>query len=243
MQTVVISGGTSGIGEACCIKYLDEGYRVINLDIIDSVILNKYNRYTWIKTDVAEEKNIVQSLKMIDCIDILVISAGKHLSAIITETNNEDLVSLININLLGAFWLIKHVIPYMIKQNKGNIVTIGSDQYLIAKPNSAVYGMTKAALSHLTKSTALDYAKYNIRANCVGAGTIDTPLYRNAIEKYSKKSGVSLNDIEKEEASLQPIGRVGTANEVAELVYFLNSDKSCYITGAYIPIDGGYTVR
>ena len=131
----------------------------------------------------------------------------------------------------------------MKKLQFGTIVTIGSDQSSIAKPNSTVYGMTKSALLSLTKSIALDYAKYNVRANCIGAGTIDTPLYRTAITNYSNKSGISMEQIEKEEEMEQPIGRIGTPNEVAELAYFLSQDTASYITGALIPIDGGYTTK
>jgi NAD(P)-dependent dehydrogenase (short-subunit alcohol dehydrogenase family) len=129
------------------------------------------------------------------------------------------------------------------KNNGGSIITIGSDQSTISKYNSAVYGMTKAALLSLTRSTALDYAKYNIRANCIGAGTIDTPLYRSAIQRYSEHSGIQLEDIEQDEAKEQPLGRVGLATEVAALAYFLSQDEVSYITGALIPIDGGYIAK
>ncbi|MCP4476432.1 MAG: SDR family oxidoreductase [Gammaproteobacteria bacterium] len=92
-------------------------------------------------------------------------------------------------------------------------------------------------------SIALDYAKYHIRANCIGAGTIDTPLYRRAINNYSEKSGIPLETIEKEEANEQPVGRVGTPAEVAELAFFLAKDEVDFITGALLPIDGGYTTK
>lgn len=243
MPTLVISGGSSGIGEACCSRFLVSGYQVFNLDIKDNPILNQIGAYTWINTNVADENSIILALAQVKQVDAAVISAGRHLSATIADTNTSDLMALLSLNLLGAFWLIKGVLPYMLKQNKGSIVLIGSDQYLIAKPNSAAYGMTKAALAHLAKSTALDYAKNNIRTNCIGAGTIDTPLYRTAISNYSERSGIALSAIEKDEAQMQPLGRIGSPEEIAELAFFLSSDKAQYITGAYIPIDGGYTTR
>lgn len=247
MQTLVISGGSSGIGEACINKFLQNSYFVYNLDVINSSTNEESNNYTWINTDVRDPKAIqnaiTQVIKEKQQIDTLIVSAGKHLSATIETTTEEQLNELVDLNLMGAFWLIRHSIKHMKESQKGNIITIGSDQCSVAKYNSTVYGMTKAALLSLTKSIALDYAKFNIRANCIGAGTIDTPLYRNAIKKYSDKSGIALDNIEREEALEQPIGRVGNPNEVAELAYFLSQSSAAFITGALIPIDGGYTTR
>ena len=246
MQTIIISGGSSGIGKACVTKFLSKGYYVYNLDITpDSIAVT--NNYKYLKVDVtnhADIKNAIATVIEIHSkIDAVIISAGQHLSANIENTTDEQLFALMNLNLFGAYWLIREVIPHMKHQNKGAIVTIGSDQCSVAKSNSTIYGMTKAALLSLTKSVALDYAKYNIRANCIGAGTIETPLYTNAITKYSEKSGIPLAEIEKTEALEQPIGRVGQPEEVAELADFLANDTSSFITGALIPIDGGYTTK
>ncbi len=243
MQVVVVSGGSSGIGLSCVKKFLSEECIVYNLDIVNNDITN--SNYKYIKTDVCNSEEIRQSIKQIISeskqINNIVVSAGKHLSATIENTSDEDLMHILHLNLLGAFWFIQAVIPHMKEQNGGAIVTIGSDQCTIAKNSSSAYGMTKAALGSLTKSTALDYARYNIRVNCIGAGTIDTPLYRNAINRYSKKSGISLPEIEKEEAMMQPIGRVGNPDEVAELAYFLTREEASFMTGGVIPFDGGYT--
>ena len=206
-------------------------------------MLSSHANYTWSSVNVGEEQQIIQALNAVDAIDTLIVSAGKHLSATILDTCTPQLVELVNLNLFGAYWLIQHALPIMIKQNYGNIVTIGSDQYLIAKPHSTVYGMTKAALAQLTKSIALDYAANKIRANCIGCGTINTPLYRRAIENYAKKSDIDISIIEGEENAQQPLGRIGNADEVAQLAFFLASAGAEYITGAYIPIDGGYTIK
>ena len=132
----------------------------------------------------------------------------------------------------------------MRKNKRGAIVLVSSEQALVGKKNSAIYGATKAAIAQLAKSTALDYAKYGIRVNCVCPGTIDTPLYQKAINNYAKKTGLSLHDIEQDEADQQPLGRVGQAQEVAELIYFLScNDKAGFITGSIHLIDGGYTAQ
>jgi len=246
MKTLVISGGSSGIGEACINKFLANGYIIYNLDIVDNPGFTQITRYNYLATDVCSESAVKSALDTLSRlavnIGVLIISAGKHLSAKIEDTSTEMLEQILNLNLLGAWWLIKYSLPLM-KNNGGSIVTIGSDQSSIAKTNSAAYGMTKAALAHLTKSTALDYAKYNIRANCIGAGTIDTPLYRQAIASYAQTSGIALEQIEAEEAACQPLNRIGNASEVAELAYILSQDSLAYITGTLIPLDGGYIAR
>ena len=221
---VVISGGSSGIGESIVQKFLANDYYLYNLDIKDNIHFATNKNYKWLNIDVSKDEQVKSAIEAIvlekSCINVVIPNAGKHLSANIESTTNEQLYEILNLNLLGAYWLIKYTLPYM-KDVGGSIITIGSDQCSIAKENSAVYGMTKAALAHLTKSSALDYAKFNIRVNCIGAGTIDTPLYRDAIMKYSQHSGIELSTIEQNEGNEQPIGRIGYANEVAELAYFL----------------------
>ena len=247
MNIIVVSGGSSGIGQACVEKFLTAGDFVYNLDIVNRDELVGHENYKYLFTDVTSKDNIQQSIVEIlnesSRIDVLITSAGKHLSANIENTTDEQLMNLLYLNLLGTYWLIQSSIPIMKKNKQGKIITIGSDQCTIAKKNSAVYGMTKSALLSLTKTTALDYAQDNIRVNCIGAGTIDTPLYRHAIKRYSQTSNLPLSAIEEEEAKQQPVGRIGKAEEVAELAYFLASDKSNFITGALLPIDGGYTAK
>lgn len=244
MRNLVISGGSSGIGEAIIQKFLANNYVVYNLDIKSNLNFTSYPNYNYINCNVANEESINQAMAQINlpAIDIIIANAGKHLSANIEDTTSEQLYELLNLNLLGAYWLIQKSLPFM-KQYGGSIITIGSDQSSIAKNNSAVYGMSKAALAHLTKSTALDYAKYNIRANCIGVGTVDTPLYQEAMIKYANKCGRDINELHHEEDICQPIGRIGQASEVAELAFFLAQDSIGYLTGALIPLDGGYTTR
>lgn len=253
-KAIIISGGSSGIGKAIVEKFLLNDYYVFNLDIIKIPSINAVNNnkhlYNWVKTDISNENAIYDAIEHIKThtsslnveITTVIANAGKHLAANIEETTTEQLYELLNINLLGCYWLIKYTIS-LLKQNGGTIITIGSDQSTIAKPNSAVYGITKAAIAHLTKSTALDYAKFNIRVNCIAAGTIDTPLYQNAITSYCKKTNLHLEQIKEQEAKAQPLGRIGNPSEIAAAVYFLTQDCASYITGAVIPIDGGYTIQ
>jgi len=126
---------------------------------------------------------------------------------------------------------------------KGNIVLMGSDQSIVGKGKSSVYGLTKGAIGQLTKSTAIDYAEYNIRVNCICPGTIDTPLLAKAIEGFSWITNLSHDDILYSLESAQPIKRIAKPAEIANVVRFLLSDESSFITGSLISADGGYTCQ
>ena len=140
--------------------------------------------------------------------------------------------------------MLKETIKLMKQSpNGGRIVTVGSDQSFIAKNNSAVYGLTKAAIAQLTKNIALDYAKDNIIANCVCPGTIETPLYWQAIKNYCQQSGANIDRVHQEEQLLQPAKRLGQSEEVASLIYYLIDQAGSFILGSQIAINGGYTAQ
>lgn len=243
--TLIISGGSSGIGEATIQTFLDNNYRVFNLDIQQPTL--QHDHLIHFHCDASQPGEIQQAvekvMKIADKVDALVCCAGKHLSATIENTSVEQFDDVVNVNVKGTFFLIKAVIPFMKQQHSGRIVIIGSEQSFVGKKHSAAYGLSKAAIGQLTKSVAIDYAGYQITCNCICAGTIDTPLYRHAIENYSQAHDVSLTDIEKKEASLQPLNRIGVAREVASLAFYLCSDDAGFMTGGLIPIDGGYSAQ
>jgi NAD(P)-dependent dehydrogenase (short-subunit alcohol dehydrogenase family) len=244
-KIAVISGASNGIGRATAELFAKNKYKVYSLDIEKPVYKNDCIHY--LSCDIANIQSINKSVQEIIAlekhIDVLVSNAGVHLSANIENTTEEDYNRVININLTGTFFLLKAVLPHMRQRKRGRIILVGSDQSFIGKVNSAVYGLTKAAIAQLAKSTALDYAPYGILVNCVCPGTIDTPFYRNAIKKHSEIAGIPLAEIEKEENAAQPIGRVGNPEEVASMIYFLSTDGADFITGGLFPVDGGYTAR
>lgn len=245
MKTVLISGGSSGIGAAAVNKFLANGYYVINLDLQPAS--EQHVNLKTVLCDLACIEQLEQAMQQIiseyDSIDALVCNAGVHFSANILNSSLADFDRIININLKSNFFLTKAVLPLMLKQKAGAIVYVGSDQSVIAKKNSTIYGLTKAALANLAKSTALDFAKENIRANLVACGTIETSLYHRAIENYCKRTGAVVREVHQAEASEQPLGRIGQPEEVADLIYFLCSEQAQFITGAVVPIDGGYTAQ
>ena len=241
----IVTGGSYGIGDAVCEKFNAQGYVVINLDIQANP--QQSTTIDWRKCDVSNTSEITQAIHQIiqqyGSVECLVSNAGIHFSGTIEDTTEEDFDRVFGLNVKGAIAATKAVLPQMKTQQKGVILYMASDQALIAKHNSFAYNMSKAALASMAKTTALDYAKYQIRANAICPGTIETPLYHKAINRYVAQSGADIEQVHAQEAALQPIGRLGQASEVAALTYFLASDDARFITGSLQVIDGGYTAQ
>ena len=240
-KVAVVTGGTKGIGLAVVKRLLSNGYKVHNLDIEPSEtgIFHQCD-----VSDVSAVRSCINAIcEKNQRIDVLVSNAGKHLSANIESTDEQTLDALFALNVKGAYAAVQSVLPSMKAQNSGAIILVASDQAIIGKQNSFAYNLTKHALASMAKTTALDYASFNIRVNAVCPGTIETPLFHNAIDAYCAKSGANKAEIVAEEASLQPLNRLGQADEVAALVSFLASDDASFITGSLQSIDGGYTAQ
>jgi len=239
-KVCVITGGSSGIGLSIATLFNQQGYHVFNLDLSPS---NIGEFYSCDVSNTAQVASTIEAIAEQHVIDVLVSNAGIHFSATIENTSEAELEKVFNINVKGAFAAIKAVLPSMKKHRHGSIILMASDQALIAKQNSFAYNLSKHALASMAKTTALDYAAFNIRANAVCPGTIETPLYHKAIDSYCEKSGADKEKVHLEEAQLQPLNRLGQPEEVAELVLFLASDKAKFITGSLQVIDGGYTAQ
>jgi NAD(P)-dependent dehydrogenase (short-subunit alcohol dehydrogenase family) len=247
-KTCIVTGGSSGIGLSIVKLFIEQGYQVFNLDIQPSNFAKL--RLTEVSHDITcdisnvdQVNEIISNIAKTNTIDVLVANAGIHFSGNIENTTEGDFDKVLNINVKGAYASIKAVLPSMKSNKNGAIILMASDQALIAKQNSFAYNISKMALASMARTTALDYASFNIRANAVCPGTIDTPLYQQAIENYCQRSGVDKLQVNADEAALQPLGRLGQPEEVAELVYFLASDKAKFITGSLQVIDGGYTAQ
>jgi len=242
---MIITGGSTGIGKATAELFASEGATVFNLDINEPGYT--HNAIHYINCDVSDYNHLAHAfekiIKHVNTIDYLFANAGIHVFASLEDTSLETLDNVLNINLKGTFFTLKLAIPYMKQQNHGSIVLMGSDQSLIGKAESSIYGATKGAVAQLTKSTAIDYAKYNIRVNCICPGTIDTPLYHNAVNAYSHKTGISKENVYQSLNTAQPIQRVGKPAEIAKAVAFMLSDEASYMTGALMSVDGGMVAQ
>jgi 2-keto-3-deoxy-L-fuconate dehydrogenase len=239
-KTCVITGGSSGIGLSCVELFLANGYHVFNLDMQSSPLGTFYQCDV---TELNSVRSIIADIAKQHTIDVLISNAGIHFSGNIEHTTDEEFDRVFDINVKGAYAAIQGVLPSMKSANSGSIILIASDQALIAKQNSFAYNLSKAALASIAKTTALDYAQYNIRVNALCPGTIETPLYHKAIDNYVAHSGANKADVHHDEAQLQPLGRLGQPSEVAEFALFLASDNASFITGSLQVIDGGYTAQ
>ena len=250
-KTLVITGGSSGIGLAICQRFAQAGYRVFNLDIqpsladtnADTSLSERIHNVIVDVTNHAAVNKAIADIASQHVIDTLVCNAGKHVSGTLEQTSEAQLDDLFALNVKGAFNAVQAVLPGMQQAANGSIILIASEQALVGKTGSFAYNLTKHALASMAKTTALDYAQFNIRANALCPGTIDTPLYQNAIAQYVKRSGADIDQVHAEEAQCQPIGRIGLPEEVAAYALFLASDDARFITGALPVIDGGYSTR
>lgn len=242
-KIAVITGATTGIGKATLELLRKEGAIVYNLDIQAPADNDPY----FMHCDVSNKEEVNKAISSIHNkekrIDHLFANAGVHLFATLEETSYQQLERVVSINILGVFYLLKAVIPIMKAQQKGSVVLMGSDQAFVGKGSSAVYGMTKGAVGQLTKSTAIDYAPYNIRVNCICPGTIQTPLLDKAVQQFVAKSGMDAKEVDELLEKAQPLGRIGQPEEIARTVIFLLSDESSFTTGALFSVDGGYVCQ
>jgi len=236
-----VVGGASGMGNAVVRLLAREGCRTHVLDV------KQTPDGLFQSCDVRDYSQVRQCVhKLVNQegrIDLLFVAAGVHLFANLEDTSVEEFERVLSINLKGPFYVLKEVLPVMRKQRSGNVVLMGSDQVFIGKGSSAVYGMSKAALGQLTKSTAIDYAPYNVRVNCICPGTIDTPMLGPSIERFHQISGMPIEAIHQMLEKAQPIQRLGTPEEIGKAVMFLLSDDCPFMTWALVSADGGYTCQ
>jgi NAD(P)-dependent dehydrogenase (short-subunit alcohol dehydrogenase family) len=244
-KTAVVTGGASGIGKATVELLAAEGCRVYVLDI--NRLSSPCENIVSLPCDVGDYEQVKQAVaevfKEAKKIDYLFSNAGIHLSGTIEDTNIEQIDRVIAVNIKGTLHLLKEILPKMRKMRSGNIVLMGSEQSLVGRSRSAVYGLTKGAIAQLAKSTAIDYAEFNIRVNCIAPGTVDTAIYRRILEKLCRTTETPEQDVTRQIVQEQLIRRIGTPEEIAKAVAFLLSDECGYITGSVFVCDGGFTCQ
>src|SRR5262245_37383383 len=240
-KIALVVGGASGMGNAVVRLLTSAGCKVHVLDIEETA------DGSFQSCDVRDYRQVQQCVRNVvqqdGRIDLLFIAAGVHLFANIEETSIDEFERVLSINLKGPFYVLKEVLPVMRKQRYGNVVLMGSDQVLVGKGSSSVDGLSKAAIGQLTKSTAIDYAQYNVRVNCICPGTIDTPMLPPTIERFHQASGIPIDRIYDMLRKSQPIQRLGTPEEIGRVVLFMLSDECPFMTGALVSADGGYTCQ
>ena len=243
-KVVLITGGSRGIGKAIGRLFAQHGAQVI-ITSKNGKLLKKasveINGSFCIMGNVKNEKDVKQivtkTIKKFKKIDILINNAGvlPEMKPLHKITEKEWL-DIIDVNLNGVFRFTKKVIPHM-QKNGGSIINIASDAGLKAFENFYAdgYSAAKAAVIHLTKVWALEYAKYNIRVNCISAAVVDTDM----TQKFWLNSKKMIKLTTKE----HPLGRIGKVEDIANAALYFASDDSSWTTGAILPVDGGVSLK
>jgi NAD(P)-dependent dehydrogenase (short-subunit alcohol dehydrogenase family) len=233
-RRAIVTGHRGGIGGAILDVLARDGAEVIGLDLPDFDLSDNQTLEDRLSALVAERGPV----------DILVNNAGVTVLGTVLETSLAEVERVFRVNFLAAYALMRAVLPGMVAQRRGAIVNIASDQALIGKQVSAAYGASKAAIAQLSRSAALDWARFGIRVNCIAPGSTDTAMLATVIgdlsARYPDQFPVSSADAYK---SGVPLGRFAKPAEIATAVAFLASDAASFITGAVLPVDGGGTAQ
>lgn len=248
-RIAIITGAGSGIGQASAIRLAEEGATVICADINGdsanatvSQIIDAGFKAESCAIDISDSKACTElvdsTAAKFGSIDILVNNAGVNLPGVFHEVTNETIDRTLNVNVKGAMYLTRAALPHMLKSQRGSIVNMSSVNGLVSEPYLSVYSASKGALVMFTRGIALDYAKTGIRCNAICPGWVDTPINH----AHAKMLG-GLDHVYKTIDSFQPIGRPGTSREIANVVLFLASDESSFMTGSIVSADGGMTAQ
>lgn len=243
-KVALVTGASSGIGRAASLQFARNGYNVVavgrNAHDLGTLRDDARDAEGSIRVHLADiteysqvDRLISETEQHLERIDVLVNSAGIIKNGSIETTTLDDWDKMMNINLRSTFNIMQKCIPNL-QKTKGNIVNVSSVTGLRAFPNVLAYCVSKAATDQLTRCSALELAPQGIRVNAVNPGVVVTNLH--------KRGGMADADYERflaNASNTHPIGRAGTPEEVAELIYYLSSEKASWITGATYEIDGG----
>lgn len=245
-KVAVVTGAGSGIGRATALLFAREGADLVAVDLdgdsaerVAAEIRAAGGAARAVAADVAEEAAVRALIAGVAAregrLDVLVNHAGIGFPGTVVETTEADWDRLMAVNVKGVFLGCKHAIPLMERQGGGAIVNTASAVARVGIRNRAAYGASKGAVAALTQAMALDHVAAGIRINCVCPGTIQTPY----IEGIMARSAEARAELE----ARQAMGRLGTAEEIAQAILFLASEESSFCTGSLLLADGGWTAQ
>ncbi len=250
-QVAIVTGGARGVGEAIAKRLTDEGAKVLIGDInfesakevADSI------KAEAVAVDVTDPQQCAalaqKALDMYGRIDLLVCNAGLLIARPIEEFDSDAWRKVIDVNLVGYFNAARAVVPIMMRQKKGNIIQINSKSGKKGSAKNSAFAASKFGGIGLTQSLALELASYNIRVNAICPGNmLESPLWvENLFEQYARNWGVTQEEIRERYMSQVPLGRSCYYDDVTNLLVFLASDQSSYMTGQAVNVTGGQEMR
>ena len=240
-KKILITAAGQGIGKATAIAFHNEGAKVFATDINEKTLKTLKQEYPNIdvyKLDSTNKSAVEEYCSQLTTIDVLFNAVGFVHHGTILDCDEKDWDFSFEVNIKSMYFMTKAILPKMIKQNKGSIINVSSiASSLKGLPNRFVYGTTKAAIIGFTKSIASDFLKNNIRCNAIAPGTVHTPSWENRVQ-----AAANPEQAKKDFIARQPMGRLGTAEEIATLAIYLASDESDFVTGITHSIDGGMSI-
>ncbi len=241
-KAALVTAAGQGIGRAIAEAFIRGGATVWATDL-DVSKLEGLEGAEKRRLDVLSSQSVEELVAEAGSFDILVNAAGFVHHGTILECSDKDWDFSFNLNVTSMHRTIKAVLPGMLEKGRGSIVNIASGASSVRGiPNRYVYGTTKAAVIGLTKAVAADFIKRGVRANAICPGTIQSPSLDERIAAQAESSGQSLEAVRQAFVDRQPMGRLGTAEEVAALAVYLASDEASYTTGHIHLVDGGFAL-
>ena len=247
-KTAVVTGGGSGIGAAIVTRFVEQGAKVAILDLdlskaqklIEASTQLSSNIFTY-QVDVSQSKQVKQVMDQViadlNQVDILVNNAGVSQIGALDGTTEEDFDRVFSVNAKGVYNCLYALIGHMMERKQGVILNMASVAATVGIPDRFAYSATKGAVRSMTFSVAKDYLDYHIRCNCISPARVHTPFVDDYLRSnYPGKE----QEVYQQLAATQPIGRMGTPEEIANLALYLCSDEAGFITGTDYPIDGGF---
>ncbi len=238
MKNVLITGGSRGIGRACVEKFAREGYTVsfiYNNSVAAADELSAKTGAYAIRADISHSdeasRAVENAIAKMGSVDILVNNAGISLIKLFTETTDADYYNIMNTNFGGTFFVTREVAKNMLSNHFGRIVNIGSMWGKVGASCEVAYSASKAAIEGFTKALAKELGLSGITANCIEPGVINTGM--NAELDEETLAGL---------CDETPVGRIGQADELAEFVFMIATEKSGFLTGQVIGFDGGFAI-
>ena len=240
-KNIVVTAAGQGIGKATAIAFCNEGANVfatdINQDTLE-ILKKEFPKIDVFKLDSTDKEGVENYFKHLQNIDVLFNAVGFVHHGTILDCEEKDWDFSFDVNIKSMYFMCKGVLPLMIKQNKGSIINVSScASSLKGFPNRFVYGTTKGAVIGLTKSIAADFVKQNIRCNSIAPGTVFSPSWQDRVNQSPDPV-----QAKKDFIARQPMGRLGTAEEIAAMAIYLAGDESIFTTGNTFSVDGGITI-